>query len=87
MEMTREGALELLAAMCADGAECIETGAKQYLEGVKLERKGKKMLKNALKVIEQGREMKDSICISSSPKSSSLRARSLFILWSTVSTL
>ena len=60
MEITKEGALELLAAMCADGAECIETGAKQYLEGVKLERKGKKMLKNALMVIEQGREMKDS---------------------------
>ena len=60
MEMTKEGALELLAAMCADGAECIETGARQYLEGVKLERKGKEMLNNALKVIEQGREMKDS---------------------------
>lgn len=60
MEMTKESALELLAAMCADGAECIETGARQYLEGVKLERKGKKMLKNALMVIEQGREMKDS---------------------------
>lgn len=59
MEMTREGALELLAAMCADGAECIETGARQYLEGIKLERKGKKMLKNALAIIEHGREMKD----------------------------